>query len=195
MHSLSSNRLVWMSMICAVFSLGCESKTVVKNDQNGPQDAVEKMSDSAEAPGYLEQANQLFQKAKDAGQTTAGNASEWISDTVSGAMDATGSAAQETGDWVTDTYESLRDQGLTTAGDAKEWVREDLKNINSFEYKVVSKNLSTAEEELNQLGNARWECFAVDDQAFYLKRRSKSYLRHVPVKDLLKFLPVGASEE
>ncbi len=197
MCSFNPGRLTWGLLFCVAIFLGCDQTPAEQNRDGANAEKVVQETDaeSNEPAGYLEQANQLFQKAKDAGQTTATSASEWVSDQVSGAMDASGSAVQETGDWVNETFESLKDQGLTTAGDATEWVQEDLRNMNSFEYMVIAKNLTTAEEELNRLGNQRWECFAVDDQALYLKRKSKSYLRHVPVKDLFKFLPVGGDGE
>ena len=171
---------------------GCDKAKENEKGETKESTDVTQINDSEpdNGSGYLEQANELFKKAKDAGQTTAANAGEWIGDKFSGAMDATGSVAQDTGDWVTETFESLKNQGMTTANNATEWVQEDLQNMSAFEYKVISKE-GNGEQALNELGKQRWECFAVDDQSFYLKRQSKSYLRHVPVKDLLKFLPAG----
>lgn len=178
-------------------AVGCEQKSVAEKDDvpDNTNPVAQSDGEADDEKNYLEQATDLFQKAKDAGQTTASNASEWVSDQVSGAMEATGNAAQDTGDWVSDTYESLKGQGLTSANSATEWLQDDLKNINAIEYKILPKASGNLQETLNELGAQRWDCFAVDDNSFYLKRKSKSYLRHVPVKDLLKLLPTGAGEE
>ena len=184
-------------LLLGAFFVGCNQSTVAKKDGDSDDATSQAKSETDDDSGksYAEQANELFQKAKAAGQTTANNAGEWISDTVSGAMEATGSVAQDTGDWVTDTYESLKDQGLTNANNASEWLQQDIKNINSIEYKTMPKSTENLEAKLNELGAQRWDCFAVDDNFFYLKRKSKSYLRHVPVKDLLKLIPGGGGEE
>lgn len=182
--------LATVSLIC-LLGLGCNAVT---NENSGGETGGPNSESAESNEGYLAQATNLFQKAKEAGETTASNASEWLGSTVNGAMSATGNAAQDTGDWVNETFQSLKAQGMTSASDATQWVQEDIRNMSSFEYLVLPKDLTTASEQLNELGKERWDCFAVDDNAFYLKRQKKSYLKNVPVKDLLKFLPIGSGE-
>lgn len=173
---------------------GCNTEPEKKAETANETGSSTPDTDAESNDGYMQQVNQLFEKAKTAGQTTASNAGEWIGDTVSGAVNATGTAAQDTGDWVGDTFQSLKDRGLTTANDATEWVQQDLRNMRSFEYKILSRADGVNEEQLNNLGSDRWECFAVDGAAFYFKRQKTSYLKNVPVKDLLKFIPLNGGD-
>jgi hypothetical protein len=191
------NSMVMICLLSVILLGGCDQQLDTKKDMGTQKTDVVKTDaaedGSTEEAGYLEQANKLFKKAKDAGQTTASNAGDWISDQVSGAMDATGTAAQGTGDWVSETFDSLKNNGMTSANNATEWVQEDIQNMNAFEYKVVPKQ-SSDEAMMNKLGKERWDCFAVDATSLYYKRQRKSYLRNVPVKDLLKFLPMGGGD-
>ena len=125
------------------------------------------------------------------------DAKKWLSD----AGDATGQTADDTMKWVNDAYKSLSDNGMTTAKNAKDWVAEDWNSINAWEYKVVSVNMTELsdnpnilEETLNANGKLRWECFHVSDNSgttrFYMKRHKKSFLKNVPLKDMLKLIPL-----
>ena len=120
---------------------------------------------------------------------------------LSDAGDATGQTADDTMKWVNEMYDSLSKQGLTHAKDAQTWVAEDWNAINAWEYKVVSvdskqiaSNPEVLEEKLNEAGKQRWECFHVSDgiggTMFYMKRQKKSYLKNVPLKDMLKLIPL-----
>lgn len=185
-------------LLLAIGAMGCNKNKTVADQENtdeGVTSATQPDDNDESERSYLQQATDLFEKAKEAGQTTANNAGDWIGSQMSGALEATGNAAQDTGDWVTETYESLKSQGLTSANNATEWLQQDLKNINAIEYKIIPKSAENLEQKLNELGAQRWDCFAVDDSSFYLKRKSRSYLRHVPVKDLLKLFPTGSSDE
>ncbi len=175
---------------------GCDSDKDGKADNAKAETNNESTEEDEGSSGLAQQAQEMFEKAKEAGMTSASNASEWVNDQWSGMVDGTNDMAQDTSDWVTETYESLRDRGMTTANDATQWVQDDFNSMYAFEYKVLAKStegLETLESELNQLGAQSWECFATDENAFYFKRQKKSYLRNVPVKDLLKFLPMGGA--
>jgi hypothetical protein len=54
-------------------------------------------------------------------------------------------------------------------------------------------NPQEREAMLNRYGRERWECFWIEEEGelkrFHFKRRARSYLKHIPFKDLLKILP------
>ncbi len=87
-----------------------------------------------------------------------------------------------------------------TAGKAADWTEDDLRKIGAWEYKVARfEDLSdeALQEELNELGAERWECYWVEETAdgprFYFKKTKRSYLRYLPIGDLMRvFLPDGA---
>lgn len=111
---------------------------------------------------------------------------------IGDAADAGMNAASDSADYVGDLFHSLKDKGLTTADDTKQWVQEDFQAMGAWDYKVVVLPDSTEEmeQQLNELGRDRWECFEVKDKTFFLKRPRKSYLRNVPMKDLIKLVPM-----
>ena len=82
--------------------------------------------------------------------------------------------------------------------DAVEWAREDLERYGDWEYRVVTLMALEAdalEEELNELGEERWEVFWVErtDQGLnlLLKRPAVSYLRAVPFSEIGRVIPGG----
>jgi len=82
-----------------------------------------------------------------------------------------------------------------TSTDIYKWIQEDIKNINTWEYRVVTLprgNDKALEGALNKLGNERWQIVSVfpkkDKLTFVLKRPPKSYLKAIPMKNLLKIL-------
>ena len=120
---------------------------------------------------------------------------------ISDASDATSQTADDTMDWVNEMYKSLSDRGLTSANNAGDWVAQDWNAINAWEYKVVNvdhkqiaENPEVLSEQLNENGKHRWECFHVSDvnsgTIFYMKRQKKSYLRNIPLKDMMKLIPL-----
>ena len=123
-----------------------------------------------------------------------------VMDSVTGlfgdAADAGMNAASDSADYVGDLFHSLKDKGLTTADDTKQWVQEDFQAMGAWEYKVVvlSGSAETVEQKLNELGKDRWDCFEANDETFFLKRPRKSYLRNIPMKDLIKLVPMMQSE-
>lgn len=84
--------------------------------------------------------------------------------------------------------------------DAVEWAREDLERYGDWEYRVVTLaelEADALEEELNELGQERWEVFWVEhtDQglSLLLKRPAVSYLRAVPFSEIGRVIPGGES--
>ena len=115
---------------------------------------------------------------------------------LNNAGDATGQTADDTMKWVNKTYKSLSERGLTNAKSASDWVADDWNGMNAWEYKVLSvaaDDLATLETKLNEAGTERWDCFHVSEGAgntkFFLKRQKKSYLRNIPLKDLMILIP------
>jgi hypothetical protein len=105
---------------------------------------------------------------------------------------------EDSGLWdeVEHLYGQARDTGEQVPGDVYDWLKEDLNQIGDWEYRVVeipSSERTLAETELNDLGKERWECFWVEARGsrtrFYLKRPSRSYLRNLPLSDLMKVVP------
>ena len=147
--------------------------------------------------GFGGAVSDLMKKAKQSAPSMQ-VARKWLND----AGGATSETADETMEWVNKTYKYLSDQGLTTAKDAKEWVSEDWNAINAWEYKVVEAGTADVElldAALNESGKARWECFHVSESPagtrFYMKRQKRSYLKNIPLKDLLKLVPLLDSNE
>jgi hypothetical protein len=156
----------------------------------------EKKQDGKQEGGIGNKVADLFDHAKSKAPSLD-DAKKWLSD----AGDATGQTADDTMNWVNDAYKSLRDNGLTSATSAKDWVAEDWNSINAWEYKVVSVDMSKVvenpkllEETLNNNGRLRWDCFHVSENLgktqFYMKRQKKSYLKNIPLKDMLKLIPL-----
>ena len=111
------------------------------------------------------------------------------------------SADQGALDQVLEMYEKAKDAGEKVPGDAYEWARQDLGSIGDWEYLVMDipmHDADTVQKRLNDLGKDRWECIWIQTSgtktSFILKRPTRSYLKHVPLSQLLKLLPEGDSE-
>ena len=190
-------------LVVSLLLAGCDNQPVAiaPNPANGiaaaNQDAPQK---PAEQEGGIGKAvSDLVGKAKENAPTLDG-ARKWLND----AGDATGQTAEDTMEWINESYKSLSDQGLTTAKSAQEWVSQDWNAMGAWEYKVVNftadGNSQTVEQTLNESGKSRWECFHVtttpEGMRFFMKRQKSSYLKNVPLKDMLKLIPLldGAEE-
>ena len=156
-----------------------------------------------ESKGLFGKARDLYDKSKKVTEMS-NKAQQWLSDTIdeTGAADA----GEDAMDWANNMFKSLKDQGLTTAGTAQEWLSEDLKNMNGFQYKVIRLTASDSpeklEKELNQLGSSGWECFHVSEnsstqkQTMFFKKAKNSYLKKLPVRDMLRLIPLmGGGDE
>ena len=87
-----------------------------------------------------------------------------------------------------------------TPEDPVEWAKEDLERYGDWEYRVVALaelEADALEEELNGLGQERWEVFWIErtDQglSLLLKRPAVSYLRAVPFSEIGRAIPGGES--
>ena len=95
-------------------------------------------------------------------------------------------------------YEAAKKAGDIDAGSVTEWLKSDYESIGDWEYRVIqvdSKDSSVLQTCLNTEGQDRWEVFWVREGAgdftFFLKRPVRSYLRSIPLSDLLKLIPGG----
>ena len=120
--------------------------------------------------------------------------------------DTTGQTAEDSTEWVQDAWKMLRDSGMTQTKSATDWVKQDWNAMHTWEYSVISigqseinKDREVLERKLNEAGQDRWECFAVTQNnnytKFFMKRQSKSYLKNVPLKDMLKLAPMLDTKE
>lgn len=108
------------------------------------------------------------------------------------------SAADRALQELEEKYEELRQADF---GNPKEWAEEDIENIGDWEYRVVEIEMTTPEafeDELNALGNDRWEVFWVerttDGYLVMLKKPSISWLSKIPLSQIGRFV-VGGSED
>jgi len=98
-------------------------------------------------------------------------------------------------------YDSAKKAGDINAESVTEWLKSDYEGMGDWEYRVIqvtSKDSSVLEAELNLAGTERWEVFWVREGSgnftFFLKRPQRSYLRSIPLTDLLKLIPGGGGE-
>ncbi|MCB0329049.1 MAG: hypothetical protein KDD70_05285 [Bdellovibrionales bacterium] len=97
-------------------------------------------------------------------------------------------------------YDELVKESSKTGNDAYEWVRADFKNMFSWEYKIVSTKTTDEEKlqkQLEGLGAERWELVQVvpseGGYKFFFKRPPKSYLKSLPLKDMMRIFSFGGS--
>ena len=134
---------------------------------------------------------------------------DWLTDVVDDAKrvagdakNATTEAANDTAGWIRDLYTNAKETGETTATNTKDWLLEDVSKIGDWEYKTLTMptdDPAAMELELNRFGQERWDCFWVDQEPtgarFYFKRPRRSYLRHLPAKELLRFVPLLRNDD
>lgn len=90
------------------------------------------------------------------------------------------------------------DRSVEMGEKGRQWIQEDIENMGDWEYMVITLNPDDEErltEQLNRLGKGRWEVFWVQEKMqgirFYLKRPVRTYLKNIPVGDLLRAIPTG----
>ncbi len=191
------NRLFLLLLgLTVVLPTGCRTK---ENESNTETTEVADAGDqpAADQPDSWDRVTELFDKAKESGQTTAESTSDWIAELYGQTRDASGKAADDANEWIQKMYEQAKNRGETSASNAKEWVSEDLGKMGAWEYKTFAmsaSDLAATEKKLNEMGDQRWECFLIqhheDTYTMFFKRQQRSYLRQVPAKDLIRLLPL-----
>ena len=83
-------------------------------------------------------------------------------------------------------YEELISDDRNLKEESKKWLSDDISRIGDWQYHVVVMDEADplkVTEELNKLGEERWECFFVDELdgklAFYFKKERISYLQKI----------------
>ena len=105
-----------------------------------------------------------------------------------------------TSDEILRLYEKAKEAGEQVPKDVYEWVKQELQSIGDWEYLVIEIDSADAkglEGSLNEQGADRWECIWVaaigDKTRLIMKRPGKSYLKHIPLSQLLKLVLTGDS--
>lgn len=98
-------------------------------------------------------------------------------------------------------YQRVKETGEKVPDDAIQWAMADVKKIGDWDYKIVrvsGDDPDEIEKTLNDLGGNRWDCFWVDEEGnvktLYMKRTARSYLKHIPLRDVLKAIPTDQGE-
>ena len=83
-------------------------------------------------------------------------------------------------------YEELISDDRNLKEESKKWLSDDISRIGDWQYQVVVLDETDpvkVTEQLNKLGEERWECFFVDKLdgklAFYFKKERISYLQKI----------------
>ena len=174
-----------------------ETKTVSSAISDTSVSNQEQSDETEDDGGLLGRAKSLLKDAADSGSKEAGAAQKWMSDKFGDATDSGSQIADDAAKWASEAFESLRDKGLTTADSASDWVTEDIRNMNALKYKIVKismDDLEAVEDQLNDLGKLRWDCFhavAKDGETIlFFKKERRSILKNIPLKDMLKLVPL-----
>lgn len=108
-------------------------------------------------------------------------------------------AAEGALDDLVAAYEALAGMLGQSSDEAVDRVQSDFENLGDWEYRIVEMANDSTDgmtEELNALGDERWEVFWIEPTPaglrVYLKRPSVSYLSRVPLTTLLRLLAIGA---
>ena len=109
-------------------------------------------------------------------------------------------STNETWKTVRALYDRAREAGDDVPSNVVEWARQDVRQIGKWDYKILeitSEDPVEIEARLREAGVDRWECYWVEvtpaGKRFYLKKAGRSYLRTIPLGDLLKLVPDGGS--
>ncbi len=100
-------------------------------------------------------------------------------------------------------YDRAREASDSASGNVVDWTTEDIKRIGDWEYRIeqlATSDVTVLSERLNEWGTERWEVYWIEHPAtesaytVFMKRPARSYLRHIPVGDLLRMVPGGSQE-
>lgn len=123
---------------------------------------------------------------------------EWMRKMLEASRETGGEALEDTSRVLREIARRIGQQSMDTATHVAEWVRHDWNNIWAWKYRVVAAGdmaSPVVEQKLNQLGQEGWECFHVGlgtdgTPVFYFKKPERSYLKSIPLRDLLKTLSI-----
>lgn len=206
---------IWsLAALMAVFNLGCESTD--QDQPEAPATSLESPStdiDSAMAaqdPGNeateqtaaemdlsertWTEVSRLYNQAKESGQTSASNASQWLSDMWDSTAAGSADISKQSQQWLMAQYLKAKEAGTTSANSVGQYFQDELSKVGAWEYQVQlgTGDASAIQAMLNQSGRERWECFSVTDtadgQMLYYRRRMKSDFDNIPTRDLMRIL-------
>lgn len=102
---------------------------------------------------------------------------------------------------IEEVYERVKSTGAQVPDNAVAWAAEDIKKIGDWDYKVIDIEETLPveiEKRLDEYGRERWEVFWVEEKTgrkrLYMKRPARSYLKHFPLREVLRTLPVDGGE-
>jgi hypothetical protein len=158
-----------------------------------PQQEDEKKST---AGGLLDFANKLIEKAE-SNSEDAKKAKEWMNDKFGSESGGESFIPEDAAQWAADAFSKLKDKGMTSAGSPSQWLKEDIRNMNALKYKIVKvslDDLEALEDELNRMGQLKWDCFHVAEKngetILFFKKEKRSILKNIPVRDMMKLVPL-----
>lgn len=182
--------ILFVAVICSC--IGCSSEPVA------PAKTVTAIKTAQEVQ-YTEGESSFSDKFDDLVDHAKSNTPSM--DDVKTMLTSVGDTTEKTTDdamaWANEMYKSLSEQGKTHTGNVKDWIAEDWNNASAWEYQVISvddNDPAMLQEKLNEAGKQRWDCFHVSDggtaTTFYMKRQKKSYMKNLPLRDMLKLVPL-----
>ncbi len=200
-------RYLCLILLC-LLEVGCEQQTAVVSDANvvgkqvsSPVAEVQQQDDPDDKPStakrFLELATKVIDEKAKSGSQEARKLQEMMADKLGDVTESGSQITEDATKWANDAFNSLKDKGLTSADSAKDWVTQDIRNMNALKYKVIEvslDDLSAVEDQLNELGELRWDCFHAVEQGsktvLFFKKERRSILKNIPVKDMLRLVPL-----
>ena len=184
-------------------SVDSESNATVPATLIEPMPAVseqpqeqEKEEKKSKAAGLLDMANKILDKV-DSESEEAKKAKEWMNDKFGGESGGESFIPEDAAKWAADAFGKLKEKGMTTASNPSEWLKEDIRNMNALKYKIVKvslDDLEALEDQLNKMGQLKWDCFHVaekgDETILFFKKEKRSILKNIPVRDMMKLVPL-----
>lgn len=102
---------------------------------------------------------------------------------------------------IEQAYEKVKRTGVAVPDNAITWAKEDIQKIGDWDYRVVRLEETKPDEiesRLNEYGRSRWEVIWIDarpkGKTLYMKRPTRSYLKHFPLREVLKTIPAEQGE-
>ena len=204
-----NTRLIPWLLVLAIVVTGCEQNAAVVSKSPVAASKIANRVPAEDSPIQEQEekksagkklfdiANKLLDEKAKSGSDGAKKVQEMMGDKFSEFASDSGQIADDAAKWATDAFKSLKAKGLTSASNPKDWLTEDIRNMNALKYKVVKismDDLDNVEDQLNRLGELRWDCFhAVEkdgETILFFKKEKRSILKNIPVKDMLKLVPL-----
>lgn len=138
--------------------------------------------------------SRLYNQAKESGQTSAANTSQWLSDMWDSTAAGSADISEQSQQWLMAQYLKAKEAGTTSANSVGQYFQDELSKIGAWEYQVqtATGDAMAIQVMMNEAGRDRWECFSATDSAdgqmLYYRRRMKSDFDNIPTRDLMRIL-------